>query len=1765
LNRKVKIFIIRNNAAINFLPQNIGSSFPILEEMHITNTSLDFINRKAFDNLNYLKVINLTHNKIKSFEYDTFYDMHELEALDLSNNKMEVIEDGAFDELKKLKFINLNENNLHFIHQRTFKFLINLERFFLSRNSLSVLDQYIFKKNKELKEIQLEGNAIETVNPKIFKGLTKLKQLKIGSENCINDENFETNDVLSIISQNCGSFVSKDVSCEIVLINNTKACVIEDDEKIVDENTILQVNINPSEKNDVIYFIIENNANVKYLPNNLPQIFPNLKYMIVRNTGLVKLLPFKGLRFLEIVDLSNNHISEINPDSFSDSWMIEEINLNGNEIEDISANTFTWLSNLKILEIDNNKMTNLDANLFKNLTNLRTLTLGGNNFSKPIDERMFSNNIHLDKSKIFSVTSPSETTTIKTLTTTKAIRSRGKKSKGVKTTRRGKETEATTTTRIRTINNQLKATIQKPIKSSIECKILIENSKYFNNRPVKICDLSEQFIDDLDILLAENRFKNEILILQLTNGKNVKYFPENVGNILKNLVEIRANNASIEVIYPEDFDEMKLLEVIDLSGNKIKVLDAHVFSSLISLRELNLGENEIEYIDEDAFEGLTSLKSLNLKNNNILFLHPKLFERLNNLETINVDGNNIANLNENLFSSNPYLTSVLHSTKGFEIKTSTMRNKFTTITEPNDEVECHYENNFLPEPNMKLFTCDLSHATINKPNIRVKRLPNNKRVKRMSMTYNKDIEEFPKDIGRTFPNLVEIIIYNTSISKIPEVVLKNLNNLKNLYIVSTNLKLISHNALDMPALETLDLHDNKLKVLHGDTFDKLPSLKALFMMDNKIEYLNNNLLNNLINLQNISLEGNLLMRIERKVFANNVNLQNIWLNNNKLQFIDFDAFNGIRHLEYVDLRDNNCIDDIFVEHTLRKLKNALKRMCTASERIDASENQLVRSFPNVFACTIEYFKFKITAYKALSCVVNTGKINVAQDYLIKTPQESVTGLKIDDNKNLRLLPKKIGNSFKKLIYLSAKNNSITSIDRQDFRKLPLLKFLDISHNSLASIEHNIFIELFSLEDLYLSFNQLHFLNPETFKTTRRLKTLILAGNKYTELPENSFDYLSNLRELDIRSNKIKTLPHNIFKRNANLEKVNLSNNKISSLHPDTFSQLSHLKEVNLIENSCITGTYKSGSFNALRIDLKNKCMSLNALHQPKIEEANDAVKKCHFVDENLDQENSYSCVIKFDDFMKNNWRIEENSKTLEVTRLVIEGKVKKLPENLDKIFPQLTDLVVKNTSLTSLSQNDLKNLKNLNSADFNENDIKYIERSTFANLKNLQKIIFRRNNLRHIDEFAFDGSNNLIELDLSENKLTDFTHEMMENLPNLRILKIKDNKLHTIHENLFKSNSKLYEIHLDGNNLRTIDSNTFERLPSLIYLNLKKNDCIDRSFGTSSIHAIKKVLNEHCLPYKILKEQYSKCLKDVMKCTGDDTRKDLSEEIGNSMAQVKRLQDLLHFERESLRNEKLVNKNLQNEIEQLKNSCSQLNDNNPLLIGLNCKTSDGSTCNALNLKVNYENASIQGKPRPSVTDLKIIDQKVKFLPNGIASIYPNLQSFSIDNSKLEKISSTAFNNLNNLKTLEIKNNDVSVIESNAFDDLLQLEKFILTNNKKFEALSPKAFVKIHHLKHLNLNDNSLLLLPSDILPNNINSITTFTAANNNLRFIDVRIFKILKGANFIDLSGNPCTDESFYYNHKQNDDEKLYLNFVGETSLMCSDDKEFDNFCRINK
>lgn len=175
-------------------------------------------------------------------------------------------------------------------------------------------------------------------------------------------------------------------------IPNLLTCEISN-QKIDDETfRIASSSVNSS----VMGLSMKNDKNVKFIPENISDIFPQLTHLQVSECSLKTLNSrcFKNLVELERLYLLGNQISSIEVGAFKDLGKLLSLELDKNRLTVLPSNVFDSLRSLVSLDLRDNRIETLSENIFDSLANLEDLLLSRNRI-KFLNEKLFKNLVKL--------------------------------------------------------------------------------------------------------------------------------------------------------------------------------------------------------------------------------------------------------------------------------------------------------------------------------------------------------------------------------------------------------------------------------------------------------------------------------------------------------------------------------------------------------------------------------------------------------------------------------------------------------------------------------------------------------------------------------------------------------------------------------------------------------------------------------------------------------------------------------------------------------------------------------------------------------------------------------------------------------------------------------------------------------------------------------------------------------------------------------------------------------------------------------------------------------------------------------------------------------------------------------------------------------------------------------------------------------------------------------------------------------------------------
>lgn len=417
--------------------------------------------------------------------------------------------------------------------------------------------------------------------------------------------------------------------------------------------------------------------------------------------------------------------------------------------------------------------------------------------------------------------------------------------------------------------------------------------------------------------------------------------------------------------------------------------------------------------------------------------------------------------------------------------------------------------------------------------------------------------------------------------------------LQQLNLSSNQLYLISEGAFEnLTQLEELNLSRNELGNNLDSNAKALRSLGRLKTLDLSMNGLNDDAaelyLQNKSFLDHLKMTGNVLTRLSNKMFKQSKNLTSISIDDNLISVIQQGTFEPLRHLESLNLAQNNLV--YICDFKLRQVKylnlsrNSVEFFLTHEDNqlymleiLDLSHNKLLY-FPIIPKMNrLRYLYLHnnmIGTFKTEAAMVS--EVNM----LYRNIMRERTARKNNFHSSWRKMP---------VIFIDLSFNHFTSFPVETLSFLSALETLDFSHNCLRELMWNIRkdsggrrrqLYFHALKNLDVQSNGLVQISPFFLNALVQLESLNLQDNAVQ--PCAPAGYLQNSQSHDNSTSCV------VFGKLKALKRLNLKDNHIKILHPNTFRETS-LLTLNLAGNSHLT--IEEGGLEGLQNTLQSLVIS----------------------------------------------------------------------------------------------------------------------------------------------------------------------------------------------------------------------------------------------------------------------------------------------------------------------------------------------------------------------------------------------------------------------------------------------------------------------------------------------------------------------------------------------------------------------------------------------
>ncbi|TDG48108.1 hypothetical protein AWZ03_005525 [Drosophila navojoa] len=331
------------------VPFRLFETFTHLKTLDVSYTSILELTRNTFSAASNLSYLNLSYNNLTSVQTSVFIGANALMRLDLSYNRISQLSENAFCGLHNLNKLQLTGNRLTDLHKDIFKDNEYLESVSFESNLLTFIQPEVFNRMRRIKEVNLSNNKLIRLHPDTFTEAASLESL-----------------LLAINSLDAFQLTNKNIVHQLHL----------------DYNHLTNLTINATR------FVRANYNNISSI--HMHQAL-QLETLELRGNRLASMANITNLTALLHLDLSYNPIGSLTVSTFDQLKRLRNLYLRATGVRELQFGMFSKQKFLEILDLSFNNLTNLNLDLFvPYLTNLKQFFVDGNLLTEVQGNRSFA-------------------------------------------------------------------------------------------------------------------------------------------------------------------------------------------------------------------------------------------------------------------------------------------------------------------------------------------------------------------------------------------------------------------------------------------------------------------------------------------------------------------------------------------------------------------------------------------------------------------------------------------------------------------------------------------------------------------------------------------------------------------------------------------------------------------------------------------------------------------------------------------------------------------------------------------------------------------------------------------------------------------------------------------------------------------------------------------------------------------------------------------------------------------------------------------------------------------------------------------------------------------------------------------------------------------------------------------------------------------------------------------------------------------------------
>ncbi|AWP05133.1 putative slit -like 1 protein-like [Scophthalmus maximus] len=342
-----------SNLRLTKFPEHLPSS---TEELRLNNNDLSVLEATgAFKGLSQLKKINLSNNKISDIEDGAFDGASSVVELHLTANHLESVRGSMLKGMEGLRMLMLRNNRISCIHNGSFSGLTNVRLLSLYDNQLSTILPGAFDTLPNLSTLNLLANPFNCdCRLSWFGAWLRSRRIVTGNPRCQ------------------GPAFLREIPLQDVAVPDFRC----EDGSVLDDNRCAPGPQCPNQCTCMDTVVRCSNKHLQGLPRGLPRNVTELYLDGNQFTSVPKDLA--SFKYLQLVDLSNNKISSLSDDSFSNMSQLTTLILSYNSLRCIPPLALGGLRSLRLLSLHGNDISELQQGIFSDVASLSHLAIGAN-------------------------------------------------------------------------------------------------------------------------------------------------------------------------------------------------------------------------------------------------------------------------------------------------------------------------------------------------------------------------------------------------------------------------------------------------------------------------------------------------------------------------------------------------------------------------------------------------------------------------------------------------------------------------------------------------------------------------------------------------------------------------------------------------------------------------------------------------------------------------------------------------------------------------------------------------------------------------------------------------------------------------------------------------------------------------------------------------------------------------------------------------------------------------------------------------------------------------------------------------------------------------------------------------------------------------------------------------------------------------------------------------------------------------------------------